>query len=196
MNDKFILVLVFCTIIISFVFWNIIQAYSWDEVIYLSMAKGLLEGKGYGWIGNYNNMYRAPAITYFYYIFFLLFGVSEAISKLAILLISLVSIYLIYFLGRIAINHRFGLLAALALFTNHLFIFFSHRLLPEILLSFFQIASVLCFWLSLKDKRYLILVSIFTGLAFLTRYTALIIVIPFFIYLVFLERKMQRISFL
>lgn len=157
-----------------------------DETVYLSIAKSIPE-KYYGFIGSgavYGNRNRAPALT-----FFLAPFVHSGFDKLGIVLLSILSILLVYFAGKRYFSQEFGILAAIFLASNHLWLFFSLRTLPEVPFGLFAIASLLLFWEAQKDKRMFPAVGFFLGLAFLTRYSAAILPFIFLGWLAIQGRK-------
>jgi hypothetical protein len=110
--------------------------------------------------------------------------------KVVTLFISLVSLWYIFFLAK----KMFGILVTmggtLLLFTNRVFNYFSNTVACETLLLFFLLLA----WYFIikgfkRGSRYLLIGGAFSGLAYLTKASAILIPIAFFISSVLLYRK-------
>jgi 4-amino-4-deoxy-L-arabinose transferase-like glycosyltransferase len=110
-----------------------------------------------------DHLYRDPTIVYL-------------IGRIEIALFGAASVLLVYLIGRRALNPLFGLLAALLAAVAPLHIWISHLIRTDVMMGFFALAA---FWFCLKilDQRRwrdYILASIFTALAVMTKYPAVI----------------------
>lgn len=103
------------------------------------------------------------------------FGEQEGAARLAPLLLGLLGVLMTYVAGRKLYNRRTGILAGLVLASNPMYFVFSHMVIPDIALTIFFSAAMLCFLLGSQEsnyklqKRYFIAMYGFVGLAVMTK---------------------------
>ena len=150
---------------------------SWDEAVYLSLARHLSQGKGY------DNPYiavdstRSPlfpstvaAINY-------AFGESEVLARLISPLFGVVAFLALYRLsGEFGLDRRERLVACAFLSANSFFLLLSTRIMTDTLFIALSILAVMFIHKALKDLRLSLVASLLVGLCFLTRYTGMIFV--------------------
>ncbi len=166
------IIIIIASVVLMLAFQSLPQYSSPDETVYLSITKNLSQ-KQYGFVGNeiyQGNANRAPLLVYY-----LLLFVHSEVTKAGVILLSILSILLVYFAGKRYFSQEFGVLAAIFLASNHLWLFFSLRTLPEVPFGLFVVASLLLFWEAQKNRRMFPAVGLFLGLTFLTRYSAAIL---------------------
>lgn len=123
------------------------------------------------------------------HLFFKLFGVSLAVSRLPSALAAVGTLFAVFFLARKLWGARAALLAAGALTFNSYFIWTGRIGLLESVFVFFLTLGLLFLVKGLRDhKKYFIYAGAIFGLSFLTKYTFLFAVPGIFFYLIFQER--------
>jgi len=100
-------------------------------------------------------------------------------------LIGALSVVLVYIFGKKLFNEKVGIISAILFSFIPLHVFYSGRLLTEVLFTFFALLTFISFWKGYEEgkNKYKVLFGIFLALALLSRYTALWIMPVFFIYL-------------
>jgi len=129
---------------------------------------------------------------------FILLGFGDFSATIYPLLCSLGGILLIYYIGKNLFNEKAGLIAAFLLSIFPLNVIFATRLLPEAPLTFFMAASAFMFILGDKresNKRFLnmknlyfTLSGILLGLGYLTKASAIMMVLFFVSYSLYYRR--------
>ena len=149
----------------------------WDEAVYLGLSQNLRDGV-YGLDGVESD--RPPLFP----VFLSLFGADIGTGRMIVWALSVLAVYLSYVMGREAYGRDAGLVTAALTASFPLYFFFTTKLLSEALFSVFFIASLICLNRSLRDggRRSWVLVGVTTGLAFLTRYPATVLVIAYAAY--------------
>lgn len=151
-----------------------------------------------------------PLVFLIQYIFFSLFGVSLFILRLPFLLAGLGSVWLVYLIGK-NLNYlwhknlepdttnntgeKIGLLAALLIAVDPYHVWISRIGYLESIVMFFILLSFYCFLKSLENNKYFIYWGLFTGLAFITKYTAFFLIPLYIIYLFLNNRKIFSSKF-
>ena len=124
-----------------------------------------------------------------------IFGPGEFAGALWPMLCSLGAVVVCYFLGKLVLDEKTGLLAALLLAFYPLDIHYSGLILPDIPLSFFMAASVLTFLYANKSERFAPLLFFLSGVLLAVAYSCrsmAVILLPFFaIYVIFFEKKFK-----
>lgn len=145
----------------------------WDEVVYLGLAQSL--GKGFYSLspGLPVESFRPPLFP----ILLAPLSFSLEAMKLLAFAVSLISIFTVYSLAR-PFGKRPALLATLFFSTSSLFVFSSTKLLTEPLFGAFLSLALLSFFRFQETGKpgSLMLCGLATGLAFLTRYFATILI--------------------
>ena len=121
-------------------------------------------------------------------IFMRIFGENNFAFRLPSALLGIASVYLIYLLGALLYSESAGLIAAAFLGTTLNNIYISRVGMQESYVIFFMLLASYLFLKSLKEEKYLPWLGITLGLAFLTKYTAFILVPIFLVYLAFFKR--------
>jgi 4-amino-4-deoxy-L-arabinose transferase-like glycosyltransferase len=164
---------------------NLVPEY--DESIYLDVSKNL------AWTGlplrSYEGgifFFQHPTLSF---LFFSLPFVAHLESLLAARAVSSVfalgTIFVTFLLGRLVGGQRIGIVAALLLAINPLFLAYSHSVYMEIILGFFLLLSAYFFVLANKQGRQILwlLSGISLGLALWVKYLAAIVVLIYLAYL-------------
>ncbi len=120
--------------------------------------------------------FRAPFYIYILGLVYSLFGASLWAARLFGLVVGLASIYCTYRIGRQAFSHQVGLVAAAVQSINPVFLYFEAELLLDVLFTLLLQISLLTVW-RWRDNRKLgalLLAGLVTGVAAITRPTALV----------------------
>ncbi len=157
-----------------------------DSIEHHMIATSLVEGRGYTLYGQ-PSAYRAPFLTYFMALHYLLFGQSFLMVRLGMILLSLCLIGGVYLLGAEIFSPRAGLWAAgMAAIYPHL-IFYNARIFTE---TPFTLFSLLAIWFFIRlmrspSRKNLAGTVVFLSLAILTRpagIALLIIMVAFILF--------------
>jgi outer membrane protein assembly factor BamB len=125
------------------------------------------------WIG------KPPLDMWFTSISFQIFGVSNFSARFWSVIFGMFSLVLIYFLGKHLYNRTVGVLSALILGTSVMFYTYATRLMTDVPLLFFILASVYFLILSQNSKKpklYAALAGLFFGLGLMTKQTEALLI--------------------
>lgn len=188
MKLKYIIIfLIFISLLGKFILIHFNKGLWWDEAVYLGLSKSLTKGY-YSLDQNLPiESFRPPLFP----VVIALFSNSIFLSRIIVAIISVLSVISLYFLTKELFNKEMAILASLFLSTNPLFIFFTGKVLSEALFILFFSISLLFF-----TKQNSFLSGFFTGVAFITRYLGIILILSYFLYF-FIKGKVKKIySFL
>ena len=130
---------------------TVFTAQSFNETGELKMPSG----------GDYG---RARLLTYIVSLFYQLFGISEATSRLPSALFGILSIIAIYWLAKIVFNRQIALVTVFLMTFSHFEVGWSRIARMYSILQFFSILIVLCFILVFeKNKHAFLKEKIFKG---------------------------------
>ena len=130
-----------------------------------------------------------PLVFWIQHLFMNIFGETRVGFRLPSALMGIASVYLVYLLGKRLYSNPAGLIASGLLAVNAYHVTISRLGLQESYAIFFILLSSYLFLLSLKNDRYLIWTGTALGLAFLTKYTAFILIPTFLAYLLIFKRE-------
>ena len=161
----------------------------WDEGEYLSTALH--------WAQNipYTLNPQRPVILPILEAIFLKLGTSEAVMRFFILFLpSVGTIFTTYLLGKELFDKKTGIIAAGVIAFSWELLFNTTRFHVEIPLIFFMTLSMLFFWKGFiknnnKAKYY---AAFFTGIAFLTKFTTILLIISYALFLIIAKRKIFK----
>ena len=193
--EKAILGLILFVVLVNFLTFNINPSYSWDEAVYLSMAESTYQGNKFCEIGGreFDLIDCSARSRYFVYILagiFFVSGVNYAAIAFFISLISALTILISYFLFKKLFDKEKSLLATLFIATNYMFIFFSHRIMTEIISMLFLTVGMYFFIGMLKEPhkiKNIIPLSLALGFLVMFRFNFIIIPVSMILYLVIFE---------
>lgn len=186
-NVLLILLIAFTIIIRLYYFFKVgEQPIWWDEGDYLAIAKVWAEGMSTPeWWGHFTTM--RPLLLPLLFAGLFKIGFNELIIRFFTLLVpSILSVYLIFLLGRDLYNSKHGLIAGVMMSVYWVFLFYSFRLLTDILSVCFGLLSLYFFWsLYIKKSRPmgLYLCVLFGVLGFSTRFPTALVPIVCALYL-------------
>ncbi len=180
------------SIILRYLYYNINSAVWWDEADYLVIGKEIaLNRERPEWWSNQLSI-RPPLLSLIFAVFFLLKSNETIIRFFTLLLPSVFTVYFTYAIGRDMYSKRVGLFASffMAVFWTHLF--YTARLLTDILATLFIVAAAYFFYSQYLKRKVgwaLPLSFALVVLGFLTRLTSAAIGISIFIFLLITEQK-------
>ncbi len=153
---------------------------SWDEAIYASVAKGILQSGDWLTLRLNGELWleKPPLAIWATAVFYKLFGVSEFTARLFSALCGVGCVWMTYWIGRHLLDRWAGLLGALVLLSSSHFLVYSRFGMLDAPLLFFILLTLGFFWLGQNRNRYLIFSGITLGLAFLTKGFAAFLVFP------------------
>ena len=141
--------------------------------------------------------FHPPFYYLFLYVWQNIFGNNVAALRLSSILCSLITIYFVYLIGKKIKDKKIGLLAALILTLNPLFVYFSQELRMYSMATMWLTIGFY-FFIKIKNKKYnlkdLILFNLMMALAFGTFYGSIFLIASFAIY--FLIKKEWKLFFL
>ena len=169
----------------------------WDEAVYFDVSRNLAH-TGMP-IRSYDEgviFFQHPPLSFaFFAVPFLLGFERLAGIRFVSTIFSIALIILVFVIGRRVQGECVGLIAAFLTAINPLFLAYAHSVYMETILSFFIILSVLLF-LSAMDKErglFYFLSGVSLGLGLLTKYLAIITLVPCILFLFFkYDRKLLR----
>ena len=188
--------MIFLILLLSFLIRmiGINQSFWLDEAISANVAKMPIGEiiKNFS-IGDFH----PPLYYWFLSIWTKIFGSSVVLLRLSSVLFSLITIYVIYLIGKKIKNKNVGILAALFLAVNPLFVYFSQELRMYSMATMWLMVG-LYFWIIIKSKKYrvidLIIFNLMMALAFGTFYGSIFLIASFAIY--FLIKKEWKLFLL
>lgn len=181
-----------------------------DEAEYLLLAKGMVSAGRYGFATDYSmtswngivifddeHMHlakehgiRPPFYPLTVAAFFKVFGISENTSVIPNIIFGTLIIILTFLIGLKIFDRSVALLSSVFLITEKNMLAYSVVGLTEVEFIFFSLVSIYFFFSCFENKNRgkIIVSALFLGLAFLTRYEAVLIGIAYVIYFVYKER--------
>jgi len=159
----------------------------WDEAEYMLKAKSIALGTpdtGY-WSG------RPFLFSYLASILFFL-GLGEASIKFLIMLFSIANFAMLYFLGKDLLNKRAALMATFLMSVFYLYVFYSMRILVNVLelsLGLFLFLIFYSGYFKRKKENYLLLLFPMTIIGFGLRFTAVLYLAIIILFLILIKGK-------
>ncbi|MDI6825688.1 MAG: glycosyltransferase family 39 protein [Candidatus Aenigmarchaeota archaeon] len=187
-KEKLALVLVILLNILPMLYFlGIRRSLWWDEVVYFSLGKSILKGK-------YEIAPGRDAFRPFLFPFLLSLVLSmngEFLVRIMIMIFTALSITTTYYMGKKLFNMQVGFLSILTLSSFPFFIFFSNKILAEMVFLTFTSLAVTTFYLGVeKNKKFLYFSAILTALSILTKYFGFLLLIIYLVYILF-RKKIQ-----
>ena len=160
------------------------QALWWDEADYMMMAKHWAFGYYYEFAP------VRPILFSFIAYIFLKIANNEFLPRLFLEVLSVFSVVGVYYLGKELYDKKVGLIAGLFMSAFFLNIFFSQRLLNDLISLTFFVCSAYFFYkyLNSNSNKALYIAAFLTGIGTVFRINTAFILIVFGIYLLFTEK--------
>jgi len=165
-----------------------------DEAISANVAKMPIEEI----IRNFSiGDFHPPIFYWFLDLWTKIFGSNVVVLRLSSVLFSLITIYFVYLIGKKIKNEKIGILAALFLTLNPLFVYYSQELRMYSMATMWLIIG-LYYFVKIKSKKYLkkdlVIFNFMMALAFGTFYGSIFLIASLAIY--FLIKKEWKLFWL
>jgi 4-amino-4-deoxy-L-arabinose transferase-like glycosyltransferase len=174
-------------VIFRFSLINVNKGYWWDEAVYLGLSRNLNQNLQFG--------IPPPVESYRPILLPILISTTTAVfnnetgARIVVLLFSILSIVCTFFLGKKLYDEPTGLISAMLLGVNHLFLFYGQRIFTESIFITFYAISMLFFFSGVeKNRNHLLFAAIFTGLCVLTKNFGVFLPIIFSAYILLRKR--------
>ena len=166
---------------------------SWDEAIYASVAKGILQSGDWLTLRLNGQLWleKPPLAIWATALFYKLLGVSEFSARLFSSLCAVGCVLATYWIGRHLLDRWAALLGALVLLSSSDFLIYARFGMLDAPLLFFLLLTLGFFWLGQNRNRYLIYSGMALGLAFLTKGFAAFLVFPLIWVYALLSNRME-----
>ena len=153
---------------------------SWDEAIYASVAKGILQSGDWLTLRLNGDLWleKPPLAIWATAFFYKMMGVSEFSARFFSALCAAGCVLATYWVGRHLLDRWAGLLGALVLLSSSDFLIYSRFGMLDAPFLLFLLLTLGFFWLGQNRNRYLIYSGMTLGLAFLTKGFAAFLVFP------------------
>ncbi len=177
-----------------------VHLFDWDEVNFAEIAREMIINKNYLNVQiNFQPFWEKPPLFFWFQALSMkIFGINEFASRFPNVLVGITSIMSMYYIGKKFISDKFAFLWALSYFGSILPHFYFKSGIIDPLFNFFIFISLYFIYLYQVDykKKYLVLASILTGLAVLTKgpVAVLIILLVVLFYVVY-KWKTIKIKF-
>lgn len=171
-----ILVLIVFCLIMFFSFLGSYPLIDVDETRYVRIAQEMIISNNFltPFINGEIFLEKPPLFFWFEDLSFLIFGISEWSARIPMAIVATFGVFMTYYFGQKLISKRFGLLSALVLGTNVIYIVLSHIAILDLLLSVTMMVSVYFGILTLYSQgkenwAQWICFYLFSGLSVLTK---------------------------
>ena len=179
-----------CLLLLAFLAVGIFQFVvpfdtQWDEAVFIGMGKHIFSG---GEAGLWED--ARPLVLPLFLGFFWKIGLDPVLAgRILMLLFSVGAIYLTYLVAKEAFDEKTALLASVLFAFMPTFLFFTNHAMTAIPSTFFALAAV---YLFLKKKLFLS--GVFAGLAVMTRFFQVFVLIGLYLF-VLIRAKRLKLSF-
>lgn len=181
------------------IFWQLGKTHliDWDEAIYAGIAKNIaLSGDFLGMMWKGNFWFEKPPLYMWLTSFMVnLYGVSSFSARFFSALFGVGGVLLTYFLAKNMYGKLTGFLSALILTTSFHYVYYSRNGMLDVPVTFFMIATVLCFWLGRNKPFYYLLAGISLGLGVLTKGPVALLVTPAILIFIILDYQNWKTYF-
>jgi len=182
----------------------------WDETIYLNLGADLsknflsysfsngwsdfIPSGGDDFYGYPKAGFRAPLLPYLISIFY--FFNLEFLVNFLLPLVGALSVIAVFKLGKELFNEKVALTSSLFFAFVPIHVFYSARVLTDVLFTFFVILTFISFWKGFEkeNKKHKVLFGFFLALTLLSRYTALWIIPMFIAYFLIRDKSLKIVK--
>jgi len=164
-------------------------AFYFDEGIHSELTRLYLNGEiATPW----ERFDQPPVSTYFNALSASVLGLSEFSMRIVEVIFGVLTVAIMYLLTKKLFNEKVALISSLLLAVTPLHVIYSRFAYTDVMLLFFMLVSVLFTEYSFdrKSYRYPLLAGLFAALAFLTKYSAIVVLLPY--HLIFFLRTGER----
>lgn len=177
----------------------------WDEAVYSSLGWDLKSNPlDYGfnrWADKNPVMwdkagFRAPLLPYILAGYYAIAGNNYFLINFLIPVLGTIGVFLVFLLGKELFNERIGLYSAAFLAFLPLHVLISGRIMTDVLVTTLLTLAVIFFWYGFEKNRRIFkpLFGFTLGLAFLARYTTILLPLVLVIYLLLRHRNIKFIK--
>ena len=185
-NSNFILIVILIfALILRLKYLTINQAVWYDEAEYLSVAKNWAFD-----LTSYQLHYVRPPLLPFLMAGLYKIGFGELAARVLILIFSIVGVLFTYIVGKNIFNKWVGLISTFIMSFFYLHLFYTARIMTDILSTTFWLVSIWFFWkgyVKKESKWYLWLLGPFLVMGLLTRFPFGLLVLIILGYLLITE---------
>ncbi len=153
-------------------------AFYFDEGIHSYLTKNYMEGE----IATPWEMFDQPPVSTYIHVFFTsIFGLNEFSMRLVEVFFGVSTVLVVYLLTKKHFDEKTAIIASLLLTLTPLHVVYSRFAYTDVMMLFFIMASILMteYSFDVKGYKYPILAGFLASLAFLTKYYALIVLVPY-----------------
>lgn len=164
-----------------------------DSAYYADIARSLVLKHEFS--SNFELEQYSPGFPYILAFFYFIFG--DGFIKPYLAFSAFILLIVMYFLAREFVNEKIALVATLLLPSLPVVLYYQLRLLSDILFSVFVALSILWYlkYLKTRDIKFLLLCGFFAGVAWVTRFTGLVLIFSFVVHYFYLRLKGEKIEF-
>ncbi|MBI5148135.1 glycosyltransferase family 39 protein [Candidatus Pacearchaeota archaeon] len=164
----------------------------WDENAYLGNARSHLT------VSNFQEDFRFPLLEYIIVLPWFITGENILIAKLIVILIAIGTIFLTYLISKKFFLEKEAILITFLFAICSQIIFWGFRVYTDIPALFFILLS---FYFFIKNeennkKRFIALAGIFAALAFLMKFTSMLLFLAIFLSLTYKKKFKQLVIFI
>ncbi len=173
--------------------WPLEQSFQWDETVYLQHTEVIVSGRD-----NYDEFYLRPPLLHLMISFFYLFKHHVYTAGVVVAALGTIGVIFSYLVGKELYNETIGLVTAIFLAFTNVIVISSHSIMTEVpSLTFITISFYLLIIANKKNSNlFYSLAGLFLSLSILTRFTSLIMLAVFPIYLLVYKIKFKKIKYL
>jgi len=206
-NIKWILLGIFIlALVLRLIFISSSPIRWWDEAVYANIGYDLSKNpfdyslKNASW-GDYipddswpHLGFRPPLLPYM--ISILYFFKLDFLINFLMPIIGALSVIVLYFLAKKLFNTKIALLSSLFFALLPIQVFYSSRIMNDVLATFFILITFYCFWKGFEEtnNKYKVLFGIFFALSLLSKYTALWLIPVFLLYFIIRDKSFKFLA--
>ncbi len=171
------------------------EAFSWNEGTHFG---GALEYARGNFIYNFNDYATPPFMKYLGAIVYSIFGFSEILLRIIPALFGIATIGLTYYFAKRYYDIYIAIFSSILVAFSIIHLTFSRLYLTEVIVGFFYLTVLFAYFTMIKKptKKYIVLFGIFLGLALLTKYLSLYLLIAIILHAIISKnirfKKKQR----
>ncbi len=202
MDKKIILVIFLIALLVRIASLYDTPVRWWDETVYASLGWNLASNPldySFKKFGDYipdtwqQAGMRAPLLPYITAAVYALLGEKQLLVNIIVPITGAAGAVALFFMAKSMFNSRVALYSAVFLAFLPLHVYYSGKIMTDILVTTLMTLSVLFFWLGFEKKKkgFKILTGIASAFSILARYTAIWLPAIFFAYLLIRDRNLK-----
>jgi 4-amino-4-deoxy-L-arabinose transferase-like glycosyltransferase len=202
MGIKFVAALFILSIVLNLFSFSFSPIKWWDETVYANLGHQLLNNpfdySFHGWADRVSVWegkagFRPPLLPYIIAVIDYVSNSSQLLVNLFIPFFAAFGVVGLYFLARNIFDENIAVYSSSILAVLPIYVVHSGKILTDVLATVLVIFSFLAFWIGFKknNRKMKLLTGFLVGLAVLAKYTSLIIVPAFFLYIFIRKRNLS-----